>query len=191
MSNNHTYEVVGAAGSACGPGAGGTRAAAPSPPGCQTGKKLTEPLSRPSFNGQTPSGTATADETQFSGCGGLSILSASVKNVNQPDGTQLWVSLDGKSVGTITLSHGSGSMAPYSLGDFEVSMDQVQVFSSLPDVSTFQQILSGEPSRDPVDTPARYAALSHPRRGCRRWRRWRAAREEGGRHMITHCRDDK
>lgn len=106
------------------------------------------------FNGQTPSGTATADETQFSGCGGFSILSASVKNVNQPDGTQLWVSLDGKSVGTITLSHGSGSMAPYSLGDFGVSMDQVQVFSSLPDVSTFQQILSGEPSRDPVDTPA-------------------------------------
>lgn len=30
-----------------------------------------------------------------------------------------------------------------NLGDFGVSMDQVKVFNSLPDVSPFQQILSG------------------------------------------------
>src|SRR4051812_15252576 len=42
----------------------------PTPPGCQTGGGLKEPLSGPSFNGRTPSGQATADETQFSGCGG-------------------------------------------------------------------------------------------------------------------------
>ncbi len=116
---------------------------APSPPGCQTGGKLKEALSGPSFNGQTPSGTAIADESQFSGCGGFSVLSVGVKKVNLPDGTQLWATLDFKPVGTITLSHGSGSMTPYNLGDFGVSMDQVRVFSSLPDISTFQQILIG------------------------------------------------
>ncbi len=63
--------------------------------------------------------------------------------MNLPDGTQLWVTLDFKPVGTITLKNGSGSMTPYNLGDFGVSMDQVRVFSSLPDISPFQQILIG------------------------------------------------
>jgi hypothetical protein len=120
-----------------------TNSPAPSPPGCQTGGKLKEALSGPSFNGQVPSGTALANETQFSGCGGFSTLSVSVKKVNLANGTQLWVTLDGLPVGTITLSHGSGSMAIYNLGRFGVSMDQVHVYSSFPDVSPFQQILSG------------------------------------------------
>jgi Putative Ig domain/Abnormal spindle-like microcephaly-assoc'd, ASPM-SPD-2-Hydin len=115
----------------------------PSPPGCQTGRNLTEPLSGPSFNGQTPRGTATANETKFSGCGGFSVLSASVKKVNLPNGTQLWVTIDFKPVGIITLKNGSGSMTPYNLGRFGVSMDAVRIFSSLPDVSPFQQILIG------------------------------------------------
>src|SRR5437763_11999848 len=38
----------------------------PSPPGCQTGGTLKEPLRGPAFNGRTPSGQATADETRFS-----------------------------------------------------------------------------------------------------------------------------
>lgn len=70
-------------------------------------------------------------------------MSISVKKVNLPDGTQLWATLGGLPVGTITLSHGSGSMTPYNLGRFGVSMDQVSVFSSLPDVSPFQEILTG------------------------------------------------
>jgi hypothetical protein len=115
----------------------------PSPPGCQTGRKLKEALSGPTFNGQTPSGTAIADETQFSGCGGFSVLSVAVKRVNLPDGTQLWVTLDFKPVGTITLSHSSGSMTPNNLGRFGVSRDQTRVYSSLPDLSPFQQILIG------------------------------------------------
>jgi hypothetical protein len=118
-------------------------APAPSPPGCQTGRKLQEPLSGSSFNGQTPSGTANADETQFSGCGGFSTLSVSVKKVNLPDGTQLWVTLDFNPVGMITLRHGSGTMPTYNMGRFGVSMDAVRVDSSLPDISTFQQILIG------------------------------------------------
>jgi Putative Ig domain/Abnormal spindle-like microcephaly-assoc'd, ASPM-SPD-2-Hydin len=120
-----------------------TNPPAPAPRGCQTGKILKEPLSGPSFNGQTPSGTATMDERKFSGCGGFSILSVSVKNVNLPDGTQIWVTLDFNPVGLITLSHGSGSMAPNNMGDFGVSRDQIRVYTSLPDMSPFQQILIG------------------------------------------------
>ncbi|HEU5268880.1 MAG TPA: choice-of-anchor D domain-containing protein [Jatrophihabitans sp.] len=116
---------------------------APSPKGCQTGGTPKETLSGPSFNGQTPTGTATVDETKFSGCGGFSVLSISVSHVNVPDGTQLWATLDFGPVGTITVSHGSGTMTPYNLGRFGVSRDQVRVYSSLPDLAGYQQILSG------------------------------------------------
>src|SRR5262249_50097562 len=93
----------------------------PTPPGCHTGGTLQEALSGPSFNGRPPQGQATADETKFSGCGGFSLLSVSVQNVSLPDGTRLWVTLDFKAVGTITLQGGSGSMARYNMGDFGVS----------------------------------------------------------------------
>jgi Putative Ig domain/Abnormal spindle-like microcephaly-assoc'd, ASPM-SPD-2-Hydin len=115
----------------------------PTPPGCQTGGTLKEGLSGPAFNGKTPSGQATADETRFSGCGGFSLLSVQVKDVNLPDGTQLWVTLDFGAVGTITLRGGSGTMATYNMGRFGVSRDQIRVNSALPDVSTAQQILIG------------------------------------------------
>ncbi len=116
---------------------------APTPPDCDTGGTLVEALSGPAFNGQTPSGQAMADETQFSGCGGFSILSVQVNNVNLPDGTQLWVTLDFQAVGMITLHGGSGTMASYNMGRFGVSRDQIRVNSALPDVSTAQQILIG------------------------------------------------
>jgi hypothetical protein len=115
----------------------------PSPPGCQTGGTLKEPLSGPAFNGKTPSGQATADETKFSGCGGFSLLSVQVKNVNLADGSVLWVTLDFQPVGTITLRGGSGTMPTYDLGRFGVSNDDVRVYSALPDISTSQQILIG------------------------------------------------
>jgi hypothetical protein len=120
-----------------------TAAPAPTPSGCQTGGTLTEALSGSAFNGKTPSGQAKADESKFSGCGGFSILSVQVKDVNLPDGTQLWVTLDYGAVGTITLRGGSGTMASYNMGRFGVSRDQVRVNSALPDVGTAQQILIG------------------------------------------------
>jgi hypothetical protein len=115
----------------------------PTPPGCQTGGNLREQLSGSAIAGQTPSGQATADESKFSGCGGFSLLSVQVKNVNLPDGTVLWVTLDFGAVGTITLRGGSGTMPQYNLGRFGVSRDAVRVYSSLPDISTFHQILIG------------------------------------------------
>jgi hypothetical protein len=115
----------------------------PTPPGCQTGGTLREALSGPAFNGRTPSGQATADETKFSGCGGFSTLSVSVRNVALPDGSRLWVTLDFGPVGTITLRGGSGTMATYNMGRFGVSNDDVRVYSALPDVAGSQQILIG------------------------------------------------
>jgi putative Ig domain-containing protein/centrosomal CEP192-like protein len=115
----------------------------PSPAGCQTGGTLKEQLSGSTFNGRTPSGQATADETRFSGCGGFSLLSAQVKDVNLPDGSVLWVTLDFKPVGTITLRGGSGTMPTYNMGRFGVSNDDVRVYSALPDISGSQQILIG------------------------------------------------
>ena len=52
--------------------------------------------------------------------------------------TQLWVTLDFKAVGTITLHGGSGSMPRYNMGDFGVSRDQIRVNSALPDVPSVQ-----------------------------------------------------
>jgi hypothetical protein len=113
------------------------------PPGCQTGGTLKESLTGPAFNGHAPSGQATADETRFSGCGGFSLLSAQVKDVNLPDGSVLWVTLDFTPVGTISLRGGSGTMATYNMGRFGVSNDDVRVYSALPDISSSRQILIG------------------------------------------------
>jgi hypothetical protein len=115
----------------------------PTPAGCQTGGTLREPLSGPAIAGRIPSGQATADETRFSGCGGFSVLTAQVSNVNRPDGTQLWVTLDFKPVGTITLRGGTGTMKAYNMGRFGVSDDEIRVYDQLPDVGTPQQILIG------------------------------------------------
>ena len=120
-----------------------TNSPAPSPSGCQTGGILRESLSGSKLNGKTPSGVATADETKFSGCGGFSLLSVRVKNVNLKDGTVLWVTLDFQPVGMITVSRGSGTMPTYNMGRFGVSFDQVRVYSALPDISTSTQILIG------------------------------------------------
>src|SRR3954453_7966847 len=116
---------------------------APTPAGCQTGGVKKETLSGPTFNSRTPSGSATADMTKFSGCGGFSTLTVSVSNVNLPDGTQLWVTLDFGAVGPITLRGGSGTMALYNMGRFGVSRDAVRVYSALPDVPSSAQILIG------------------------------------------------
>jgi hypothetical protein len=116
---------------------------APSPSGCQTGGTLREPLSGPPLGGRTPTGEARADETQFSACGGFSLLTVSVKDVRLADGAVLWVTLDFMPVGTIVLRSGTGTMPRYNLGQFGVSNDDVRVYSALPDLATSQQILIG------------------------------------------------
>jgi hypothetical protein len=55
----------------------------------------------------------------------------------------LWITLDLKPDGTITLRGGSGTMPTYNLGRFGVSNDDVRVYGALPDIGTSQQILIG------------------------------------------------
>jgi hypothetical protein len=96
------------------------------------------------INSAATRGADPLDFTEvFDGCSGLSVLSVQVSKVNLPDGTQLWVTLDFGAVGVITLHAGSGTMAPYNMGHFGVSRDQVRVNSALPDIPTAQQILIG------------------------------------------------
>ena len=103
-------------------------AAAPVAPaaaaGCN-GPTVVEQLSGPAFNGVVPSGRATADESQFP-CGGDTILTVDVKNINLPDGTVVNVSLDFTPIGTITLT-GLGGTLTTDLGHFAVSNDEVRV----------------------------------------------------------------
>jgi hypothetical protein len=41
------------------------------------------------------------------------VIRASVKNVNLPNGTVLWVTMGGEPIGQITLTGGGGTMASY------------------------------------------------------------------------------
>ncbi len=85
------------------------------PKGCQQGSTVRESLFGPAIGGKTPQGLAQEDESQLNACGGFGVLTASVTNVNLPDGTMLLVTLDGGGVGVITLSRGAGSMRPFVL----------------------------------------------------------------------------
>jgi hypothetical protein len=109
---------------------------------CQTGVgNLTEPLSGPALNGQTPSGTATLTNNDGNEDCATSLLTQ-VSGVNLPDGTQLWVSYDNVPVGMITLNGSSGSMAPYARPNTAYGFDQVRVYTSFPS-SGVQPILQG------------------------------------------------
>jgi hypothetical protein len=91
----------------------------------ECGRTVAEQLSGPTLNGMVPEGQAIADESQFL-CGGSTVLTVQVKNVNLPDDTVLDVSLDFRPVGTITLS-GKGGVLSADLGRFAVSNDEVRV----------------------------------------------------------------
>jgi hypothetical protein len=118
---------------------------APGPPDCEHFGIDTTTLSGPAFNGKTPSGTATDNETNDSACGGFTLLTVTVKNVNLPNGAVLWVTVAGMPVGEITLKNGSGTMPTYNMDGFTPgTANDLEVFSALPDVSSSQQILLGE-----------------------------------------------
>ncbi|MFL5261963.1 MAG: hypothetical protein ACJ79L_06110 [Anaeromyxobacteraceae bacterium] len=91
--------------------------------GC--GPTVVEELTGPIINGLVPGGRAIADETRFL-CGGPTILTVEVTNVDLPDGTVLDVSLDFRPLGTITLGGMNGILAA-DLGHFAVSNDEVRV----------------------------------------------------------------
>jgi hypothetical protein len=101
-------------------------------PSCQKAPSESSTLTATgSVNGVTPSGQAPIDVSHFTACGGYYVINASVKDVNLPDGTVLWVALSGQPIGTIALSRGAGSMRPY-VWPSELRRLQVQVFTSPP-----------------------------------------------------------
>ena len=91
--------------------------------GC--GPTVKESLSGAALNGVVPQGEARADESQFL-CGGSTILTVQVKNVNLPDGTVLGVSVDFTPLGTITLSRQQGTLS-VNVGHTAFSHDNVRV----------------------------------------------------------------
>lgn len=122
--------VAGLLVTACGDHADETARLAPTAPrasggGC-SGPTVKEQLSGPAIGGVVPEGEARADESQFP-CGGNTILTVRVKNVNYPDGTVLGVTLDFQPLGNITLSKREGVMTA-NLGHFAVSNDEVRVY---------------------------------------------------------------
>jgi hypothetical protein len=87
----------------------------PAQQGCQHAPgKTTAQLSGPAIAGQAPSGQGVGDQSQLTACGGFTIITATVKNVNLPSGTVLWVTLGGEPIGRITLSNGGGTMSPWT-----------------------------------------------------------------------------
>jgi hypothetical protein len=92
---------------------------------------VNEPLTGAAIGGITPSGTAQGDESKLTACGGYTILHVSVRNVNLPNGTVLWVYHVGL-VGQITLSGGAGTMRPYNLGGIALRFDHISAYSTAP-----------------------------------------------------------
>ena len=104
----------------------------------------TAALTGPAIAGKTPSGQGIGDQSQLTACGGFTIIRASVKNVNLPNGTVLWVTLGGEPIGRITLSSGAGTMAPWTLAISTLRKQAMGVFSAPPTGSlTESPLLSG------------------------------------------------
>jgi hypothetical protein len=104
----------------------------------------TAALAGPVIAGQTPSGQGIGDQSQLTACGGFTVITASVRNVNLPNGTVLWVTLGGEPIGRITLSGGAGSMAPWTLAISTLRKQAMGVFTQPPTgTSTQSPLLSG------------------------------------------------
>jgi hypothetical protein len=104
----------------------------------------TAALTGPAIAGQTPSGQGIGDQSQLTACGGFTLITASVRNVNLPNGTVLWVTLGGEPIGRITLSGGAGSMAPWTLVISTLRKQGMAIFTAPPTgTSTQSPILSG------------------------------------------------
>jgi hypothetical protein len=112
-------------------------------PACQKAPGEPSALSGPAIGGRQPSGTANIDTSHFTACGGFYTITVSVKDVNLPDGTVLWVTLSGTPLGTIALHSGAGSIPPY-VWPGELRKMQIQIFNQPPPFGPLvQPIMTG------------------------------------------------
>jgi hypothetical protein len=101
-------------------------------------------LTGPAIAGQTPSGQGVGDQSQLTACGGFTIIRTSVKNVNLPNGTVLWVTLGGEPIGRITLTGGAGTMAPWTLAISTLRKQSMVIYRQPPSGTLTQNpLLSG------------------------------------------------
>jgi Putative Ig domain/Abnormal spindle-like microcephaly-assoc'd, ASPM-SPD-2-Hydin len=104
----------------------------------------TAALTGPAIAGKTPAGQGIGDQSQLTACGGFTVITASVKDVNLPNGTVLWVTLGGEPIGRITLSGGAGTMAPWTLVISTLRKQAMGVFTQPPTATSNQSpLLSG------------------------------------------------
>jgi hypothetical protein len=112
-------------------------------PGCQHAPSSSNAaLSGPAIAGKAPGGQAVGDQSKLTACGGFVTINVSVKNVNLPNGTVLWVTM-GNPIGTITIANGAGTMKRFVL-DSDLRKKSVAVYRQPPQLSFGQApILSG------------------------------------------------
>jgi hypothetical protein len=112
-------------------------------PLCQQAPSEPDTLSGPAIGGVQPSGRVSIDTSHFTACGGYYVIGVSVKDVNLPDGTVLWVTLSGTPLGTIALHSGAGGISPY-VWPGELRRLQIQVYDQPPPFGVLvQPIMTG------------------------------------------------
>jgi hypothetical protein len=116
---------------------------APGDPGCQHAPSSSNAaLSGPAIGGKTPSGQALGDQSKLTACGGFVTINVSVKNVNVPNGTVLWVTM-GRPIGTLTISNGAATMKPYVLNS-DLRKKSVAIYGQPPQLASgLAPILTG------------------------------------------------
>jgi hypothetical protein len=116
---------------------------APGDPGCQHAPSSSNAaLSGPAIAGTTPSGQALGDQSKLTACGGFVTINVSVKNVNLPNGTVLWVTM-GAPIGTITINNGGGTMKPFILNS-DLRKKGIAIYRQPPQLAFGQPaVLSG------------------------------------------------
>jgi hypothetical protein len=106
--------------------------------------QTTASMTGPAIAGKTPSGQGIGDQSQLTACGGFTIIRVSVKDVNLPNGTVLWVTLGGEPIGRITLNSGTATMQPWTLAISTLRKQGVLIYTQPPTGDLTQvPVLSG------------------------------------------------
>jgi hypothetical protein len=79
-------------------------------------------------------------------CGGFTVIHVSVKNVNLPTGTVLWVTLGGsRTIGRFVLNGGSATMASWTLAISSLRKQSIQIYSQPPSGNSLQSPVRSGP----------------------------------------------